>query len=537
MNGERGADDEDLHRAIGSLEEAAPEQAPEHPEPPGQSPNAAPARRGPGRPPKEKPAGLGASDGAGANAPWKSNMAIDLANEVAERLRDYPAIGNAYDLDCKIFPLDGSGERLLGTIKFGELGSNELPPGQMLHNLVTDRVHMHYLGAKGGPVDYLVSFSWRRSGKWYAKGKLPLGSIEEIVALRRGLSGAPAGYGGYAPPQQQPYYPPPQGQPPQGQGYGAPPPAAGAGGELDSIRRDLSELRGALSEALGFARDRAQQPQAGMGAAAAAAAGVGQPPAGQGLGGITADHVVRLVVTTLKELGVPMGGAAAGAAGAPASPNGPQAAAPAPRPPDPMDEVTSEIRGMLTGVLREGVGMVMRNIKDGIKQGFQPVGTGAPVAEEPPEVEPAEPKPEPPFYTHDVGSKWADGRPVVYPQGADGEIDWRAVPFANPIIAEKGMDLAATVGRSIGDAAKVFAERMRVPDGAAQVVSKIPRGAQDGTPKPGAEQAAGAQGVGAPPVSPNRSAAPANGVSEPARHAPPPEPPPARRAGGGFPSV
>jgi hypothetical protein len=472
--------DEDVDRAIGALAESAP--GPEAPEPPGKSPNT----RSPKieRPAQKKNIGIGAEptpDPDDPNARITTDSAFDTANEIMRRFSKFPVLGDIHGVIADVFPCDGTPYRSLGAVPFTDLIDPTMSPGDKLQQVVLERVHRKYAHNEK---TYDIGFRWRTSGSWITKNKkLYLGSPQEIDRLS-GVGEVPREPPPYRPPAPPAYAPQPgygQAPPPQG-GY-APPQAPSRNPEMDALTERMARTEGALNEVLGFLREERQalRAQAGLPPAPPAAPAPAAVPA-PGVGGGIEDMVARGVVAAFKSLGV-----------------NPQAPPPSPNQPAPKDPLVGELESMATTIVREALGGVGKIIREQVRGGL--AGVGAPPPDppepiEPPEPEPAEPIPPPPFHVSQVGSQWPDGRPVMYAQDADGNMDLKGVAFSNPVILEQGMRIAD----KLADGFKDMMSKVTLPNGN-QVVGKTPKDAVDANPRGASPQ--NAAGVGEAPKSPN----------------------------------
>lgn len=480
--------------------------APAAPEPATPEPAAAP--KAPRRPRRRPPGpGIGAAsappavDRAGlARAPFRSHMAVDLMAEFMQRLKEYPAeLGQPVDYAVQVFSLDSGAERgrFLGSFNFNSL-EGPFHPGERMQELVTTGYHVRRTDRAE---TYDIRIITAKLGKHVSSAKLPLGSPQEILAVKQQVEeqqrreaerrtyGAGAAAWGAGPayptaagavPAPAPYYAPP--------GYGAPaapPPApAPSPGEdptVQQLRANLEYTKGVLDEVLRAQREgRTFTPPA---------AGVAAPPSAPAP--LTEQRVVELVTATVTHVLRTVGVGAAPAAPAPAAP---------------VDRMSTLIRDSMEqamgAMIQQGVGKLVSTFKETISTMGQPPA----VAEEPEEPEPPAPPPDPteklPFELVPTAAKWPDGRPVMYPISREtGDISGQGALVGNPFIVEQGMKIVQT----IAEAGRAFAERITLPDGSS-VVGKTPRSAVDGTPR----------GVGAPP-----QAAP----QQPQQPPPPPPPP------------
>jgi hypothetical protein len=498
---DEGEEDEDLDEEEDEVASAngvgaAPPPRAAAPAPPA----AAPPRR-PRRP--RAPRAASPAPGFGADPtsqkPQGEN-AVDMVSDVVQLFATHPQIGTVYDLDIQVFALDGI-ERMLGSFPFQEILTSTISPGQMLQEIVIDRFHLKMARP---PNTYDIKLVWKRTGRIYTRARLRLGSPEEINAIRMGSGPprppqAPPGYGSPygSPPQQapwmaQPGYPQPSyvapPQPPPMSGYGYPPPPQqyapphpSTDQETMSMRMELAQLRGALTEALNAAREGRQPnvvvpPPTPVG-------GIPGAPGTRTIEQIVDDSVARGIGALAKTLQERLGlGSAPGG------------------PPSLGDQLRQNLEEVVSAVMREGVAGVAGAMRASMKTQF--TGMGAP----PPPPEPVEP-PEPPEDPMDrlptdfiaTPATWPDGRPVIYPQDKEtGEIDVKGIFIGNPFITESVVKL----GQTLAEAAKEFAQRPRMPDGTT-VVGSIPRGAVD----------AGVGHVQSPPV--ERKPAPAASAPSP----------------------
>jgi hypothetical protein len=489
--------DEDVDRAIGALAESAPSSDP--PEPPGKSPNTRSSEPKILRPAQKKNIGIGAEPAADMDDPngkMPYDNAFDTANEIKRRFDKFPSLGDIHGIIADVFPCDGTPYRSLGAIPFTDLIDPTMSPGDKLQQLVLERVHRKYAHTEK---TYDVGFRGRTSGAWITRNKkLYFGSPQEIDRL--------SGVG--EPPREMPP-PPPYRQPVSPYatqpGYGQAPPQqqpqpSSRNPEVDALTHRLAQAEGAIGEVLGFLREEraALRAQAGLPPAAPAAPAPAPQVPAPGVGGGIEDMVARGVVAAFKSLGV-----------------NPQAPPTSPNTPPAKDPLVGELESMATTIVREALGGVGKIIREQVRGGLAGVGATPPDPEpiEPPDPEPAEPIPPPPFHVSQVGSQWPDGRPVMYAQDAEGNMDLKGVAFSNPIIIEQGLRIAD----KFADGFKDMMSKVTLPNGN-QVVGKTPKDAVDANPR-GSSPQNGAAGVGEAPKSPNN---PSHGGSQ-------------TSSGGGFP--
>jgi hypothetical protein len=344
------------------------------------------------------------------------------------------------------------------------VGNADDTPGSALIQYILRYIHL----ASGIRTDatYDVYFTRKSTGATFATGRLNLPTPEEAINLMtageqahqtqgvgqptRVFQQHPAPNPAYQTqpnPQPQPGYVP---QPQQGYGsppYGAPPPQPPQQ-MWDMMSSMMNELMSAAREGR-----KPVMPEAGV------AAPVTQAE--------LEDRVAAKVLLGLQRAGV---FPAAPPAPAPVA-TAPAAPPPAPAPADSSFEglLKRSVSGIFETVLKSTMASIEGNVKTAM-------GVGA-VPEEVAEV-PAPHKPEDdlPFSVAPVGASWLDGRPmqVAVSKDEDKSIDWMATAMANPVIAEKAMDLA----NGLGGALKEFLQS-RTPGAAppAQVVKQIPPGA------------------------------------------------------------
>jgi hypothetical protein len=465
------------------------------------------------RPPK--------NTGLGASAPFQSHLAVDLVGEIIDRLEQYPGLGKPWDLDVQVLTMDGrdrrQGDRILGSFSLYRLvGARN--PGEKLQEIVTEQYHSP---RTEGPDVYDIRFVWAKNTRLFSRGKLPLGSREEVTALKRAQAqaeqhspppqqSAQGSWSGFGAPQQQPQQPwgPPQGHWQQ-QPQPMPDDVQSLRAQLASDRSELQRTQGMLEEALRAARE-GRQPSFGVGASPAPA----PPPARES----EDERIARIVAQTLRGMGL----APAAGFGAPPPP------APAPAPAAAAPTMAEKLAGtmnmglesLVVSVAQKALDHVGKTIGDAMKAATHP----PPEPEEPEEPEdPPAPPPDPmdKLSFELVPVKGLDGTPVKWPDGSPlmagvdretADFSFKGSLIGNPFVAGQVMK----VGQTLGEAAKAAASRVSFPDGSS-VVDKTPRGARDA-------------GMGSQP---ERQAAPREA-------APPPPPPPSpgpngAAGGGGFP--
>jgi hypothetical protein len=403
-----------------------------------------PRRRGrPRKTQDPKPVGVGATIAAPKNF-WKSRDIETLWPDVLEQIRHLHK--TPWDVDVRVKQTQPI-EMIIGQPFNGGtvMGGDGRASSTQIVDKITDDYHM--VSGAVGPTTYKIEIIWRVSGKVFTWGTLRLASPDAIIGLRRHQKMQP-------PPQYPlPQYPPPQYpyQPPY-TGYGAPPPsfssppAAPVQSSSDDVR-ELHYLRGTLDEVMRAMREgrvpNIQPPPA-----------VAQP---------SVEEIVRRVVEVLRPtpavgVGAPPPVAAAAAA------------------PSPMAvTLESSVNSILTGALEGVMKKVATSIEQAIRGGGVSTQPNEAVAEI---IPPDDPKDHLPFEGIPTGSKWSDGRDVVYPRDREtGSINYMGIPFANPFLAEKFSDAASSLVGNVGDLVKnlgrsaipVTAEVIPRPTGMGQV--------------------------------------------------------------------
>jgi hypothetical protein len=502
-------------------------EVPDPPDPPDEEPAAqvpeAQAAPEPAVPPiqrrRPRPGAPATEQKAPWRAPWRSIEAVGLWSEICARMRQYPdKLGAPHDLLIQIWSQDEN-PRILITVNGGQVvGYEGLSPGEAMRNFIIDRVH--YPMARG-PSTYGIAFVWARNNQFYARSRMNLGSVEEILQLRRAAQAASATVHGYPPPAPapgaHPYMPPPAYAPPPAYGppvgYGAPPvpaPAAGPAHDREmALIAELAASRGMTNDmmqrALEYARATAQPPPVGTGSI--------QDVVRSEIARLVPDLSAEIARSVSARLGLPQ---------PPAQPQPgvaapPAAAATARVSNDPFDKLRGVAESSFTAILEGTLRNVFKAVNENMARGF-----GAPPVEV--VAEPAEPeaKPDPdehlPFHKVGLGVTWHDGREVTYARSkTDGNIDPMGVLMSNPIIGETFLDIAT----GLKDAASAFATRVATGQAPAaappQVVRTIPRGAKfAGVGYP----------AGAPAPPPAAQAPRAAPTPAPAQGAAPPPPPP-----------
>ena len=342
-------------------------------------------------------------------------------------------------------------------------GDQTESPGSALLQYIIQYLHVP-TSPGGNPAAYDVYFNMRSTGGQIAQGRLALPSVREIMEGQRAAEAAlrtQPGMGGFSPPAPQGYQPTP-GYSPQ-PSYQQPPPMQqpvgyGSSGGVD-VAHEIGYLRGALQEAISAARERRdpviQPPPPGVAAPAMSESEL-------------EDRVAAKVLLGLQKAGLfPT-----------RQPPDPVPAAQTP-PPPPAPPVEGSLEGMikrsLNGILETVVKATMGSVEGSVKSAMGMGAVPSEPAEEPPEA-PGKPEDALPFAVTPVGAAWADGRPmqVAVTKDEDKAIDWMGTMMANPVVAEKAMEMA----NGLGEALKNFIQS-KTPGAAtpARVVRQIPVGA------------------------------------------------------------
>jgi hypothetical protein len=413
----------------------------------------APKRRGgrPRKPQDPKPVGVGATIREPKQF-WKSRDIEVLWPEVLEKIRELHH--TPWDVDIRVKRTEPQEMSIGPTFPGGTvMGGNGKAASTQIVDKITDEYHM----ASGtmGPATYKIEIFWRVNSKVFTWGTLRCQSPDAIMAMRRQQQqqavqpGGPMGWSG-------PYYPPPPAYPqlppqyaPPYAGYGAPPPQAPPHSNEDTtaMRAEIGYLRGTLDEVLRASREGRQpniQPMP--------PAGVGTPAGPPGI-----EEIARRVVEMLRPgFGNPVM----------ATPT----VAPTPAVSTFEASVQTIMQGMMQGVLKK--------VGHSVEQAIRGDGPATQATEAVAEVIPPEdPREHLPFESIEVGSKWPDGRPVMFPRDKEtGSINMMGIAFANPFLAEKMADAASSFASNVGDLVKNMGRAAMAP-GTAEVVNNIPRGA------------------------------------------------------------
>lgn len=443
-----------------------------------------PEKRPRGRPPKNPASGVGAAPDAGMKAPFTAVNAIQLVDEVFDRLRRYPQLGDPENLRIQVWNMERGAEQMLPGSGFDAtvlIPQDDRTAGQLLWDYLVDNFHMTRSTAPAGPCLYKIVIQWKKSGKIFCAGRTQLPSVEEIRSMRRAEQMRKEAASQYS---VSPYA-----MPPRYPGIGAMPPppvpspaspapaaAAPAGPQYDPYLWDrLARLEGLLTDTVEMVRSGrvpygAQAPsQPASPPSPAAAAAPAPPPAPsqtQPAGGVGLEQTVRRIVAEglgefAKELTAKLGlGASYGA---------PTSAL--------ETKMRTNVEGIVERVLEKGFAQIGKAFEDGMKAGF-----GAPPTEEIDEPTIPEPPPDPkddlPFTLTPTGLTWPDGNPIQYSENKEtGEFDIKGAGFGNPFLVKSALDL----GNKLADVAKTMAERWASPT-KPHVVGEIPRGARPADP-------------------------------------------------------
>jgi hypothetical protein len=342
----------------------------------------------------------------------------------------------AEHFSIKVARLDAGQEIYITAIDGNRCGGDgtDGSAGEALMRILTDEIHWH--SSKGLPATYQLTFTFKRGGTIYDKGKIRLLSNAEIGQMRSAAQGlgqppqqqhgypqqpppyGPQGYG--APPQYGPGfgngYPPPQfgfppyGYPPPHPGYpglGATPPAPSTGDEVT----DLKEQVRSLSEMV-----RDMWRYGAQGAPGYGPQGFGQPPQPQGLPmsafGEMQQHLSRfgLTIAPAQQPGTAMVPAASG-----------------------FQQGLGQLKELAVGV------SALKEVADALNGVFN---TNAQAIVE-------EPKPEPDFEMVEIpGGKWPNGEPIRYARDDKG-INWFGTMAGNGFAMTEFGSTMAGLGKKI----------------------------------------------------------------------------------------
>jgi len=356
-------------------------------------------------------------------------------------------------------------------------GSSTESPGDMLIEAVINYWHEQ----ARGPMQYIVNFFDKPTGKFLAQGKLSLPAPEEVFAFRqrraelerRGRTGAGAPPAApvmaqQASPQAAPsapaYYQP------------YPPPTQSGRGELDLIRAELAESRAfqarLLDELIKAQREGRPPNATGLGAPGIAVPAAAPPVPPQGM--YSESEMERMFLRFASRLGLP---------------TTPAVAAPAQKP------ATVAQQGAETLDAFKSIVTQMKQFKSLGRELSNAFGDDEPAAAAEPIVEPPPPEDKDilPFQLAPVPDATLFDKPIQYAVDREtGGISWPGLAFANPQVAEKLIDIGGRLVEGLGKIAKGFAEP---PPG----VGRPPRGGngaapaqmQPAPPPPGDEEGSG----------------------------------------------
>jgi hypothetical protein len=345
-------------------------------------------------------------------------------------------------------------------------GGDETPGSALTQYILR---YYHLASGDPRPATYDIYFTRKATGGKLSVGRINLPSAAECKNLMSAADQAAMGQAVGAPipiPPARPWQPQPI--PPS---FGAPPPVSATPAPAASgFSQEMQMMM--LQEMINAARENRQpvmpaqvtqpQPQVGLSdhdvdriaARVAGIMGTGQPSVVQ-----PAQPVASPAVQTV------------------ATP--PAAAAPADGSFEAM--VRRTFNGVVENMFKTAMGSVEKSMKQGMGMGSP--GEAAEPEEVPAQIVPEDPTDAIPWKVADVGSSWSDSRPMkVALDKESGNIDLMGTMMANPVIAEKAMDLA----NGLGEALKQFmqARTPGAPPPAAQVVQRIPQGAVDAMPHP-----------------------------------------------------
>jgi hypothetical protein len=421
----------------------------------------APKRRG--RPKGSKnaeprPVGVGAAQST-PKTYWQNRNLEILWPDVLKWLREQHR--TPFEVDIRVKRTEPV-ESMIGVpFNGGTVSGEGAPAATQIVEKITNEYHLP--SGTVSPARYKIEIFWRVNSHVLTWGELRLASPDAILAMRRQQQMAaqqqPVGYGAptwqgphYPPPpsypqyQQQPY-PPPQYPPPYA-GYGAPPQAPPQGGTSEADQRELGYLRGTMDEVLRALREGRQPniqppPQA--------------PP--QAPGADMEERIVQRIMGLLRPgLGaVPAAGAAVTANASP---------------------LANTLEASVQQIITSGLQGLLKKVGQNMDQAFR--GETGQAAEAVAEVIHENPADHLPYEAIPVGSKWADGREVVFPRDKEtGSINWMGALFSNPFIMEKMSDSANGLAGAVTDVVKNVGRQAMQPGSTvqAQVVSHIPRAA------------------------------------------------------------
>lgn len=324
----------------------------------------------------------------------------------------------------KVARLDGGQEIYLTSIDGSRCSGDgsEGSAGEALMRILTDEIHWH--SSKGMAATYQLTFTFKRGGTIYDKGKIRLPSLEEIAQMRNAASGLgrPPQQGGY--PQQPPPhgpqgYAPPYAQPPYGYplyypphpGFGAPP-APSTGDEVTDLREQVRSLSEMVRDMWRFGPG--QQGQYGQ------PQGFGQPPPPQPPQGLplSALHEFERVLTPF---------------GLTIAPRGQPQQMTAPAAASGFQQGLGQLKELAVGV------SALKEVADALNNVFNT--NAAAIVEEP--------KPEPDFEMVEVpGAKWPNGEPIRYARDDKG-INWFGTGLGNGYAMDKFGSVLAGIGNTI----------------------------------------------------------------------------------------
>lgn len=404
-----------------------------------------------------------------------------------------------YEMSIQVIQLAPPPARQIGRAFEASLvvGDRSMSAGDALMRFVTDHYHLPIAKYEA---EYEIRFYWKATSDLYGRGRLRLGTPEEIEALRlaearvrRYYPTNPSmgidPYGAYGAPS----YGPPYGAPPPS--YGAPPPpppapappivgpppAGGSDGDVDlrvqlhDARQHAARVEGQLHEMYAAMREgRLPRPLNETGVAAAAApAPPPAPPA------VSEEEQQDRLLFKLARMGViSINGGNVGPPVAAAPPPPVYVSPPAPPPvaartsADIAAETTDSLKSLktLVATVRELRGL--SKVIDGVLGGTADAGEAvAEVISEGAEI---------PFATAAIPeAKWANGLPIMYAQDKrTGKFSWTGVGMANASVVQPAVEkVIEGVVDLLGGLGKIVGTN---PVGSEpSVVSHTPSGARD----------------------------------------------------------
>lgn len=406
----------------------------------------------------------------GASFQKESNEADFVWNELVEWLPSQNLSAQDVAITVKRIapPSPNGGSMPMGRSFGGEaVAGGDGPPGDALTQYILRYYHL----ASGiqTAATYDVYFTRKATGGKLSVGRMNCQSAAECKNLMSAEEQAMMGRGVGAPTTVPPARPWPQPQPISASYPGAPP-TAPVSASSSGFSQEMQMMM--LQEMINAAREQRQPVMPAQ---------VTQPQAQVGLSEHDVDRIAARVAGIMGAGQLSVAHPVAQPTAAPAV----QTVATPPTTATVDNSVESVVRravgGMVERVIKVAVGSVEKSMAASMGMGSP--GEAAEPEDVPAQIVPEDPKDTIPWKVADVGSNWFDGRPMkVALDKESGNIDPMGTAMANPVIAEKVMDLA----NSLGEAAKQFMQA-RTPGASppqAQVVQRIPNGAVDAMPHP-----------------------------------------------------